>query len=139
VFSAQFESKMSESQSLRRNKSVKCLRAVQLLASEGYPIELVLAGYKYGDHFHVRTVQTQQLTDYTERVKFCHWLLGNQQQLHMEILFSDETTSNRDGTTTAWNSHTHPRQHVFRAVFRLTFGAVLSEAKSSGRLHLKSA
>jgi hypothetical protein len=34
---------------------------------------------------------------------------------------------------------THPQKHILRAVFRLTFGAVTLEAKTSGPLYLKSA
>jgi hypothetical protein len=32
----------------------------------------------------------------------------------------------------------HTQKHIIRAVFRLTFGAVLKEAKTSGGLYLKS-
>jgi len=64
----------------------KWLSAVQLPASERYPIELVLAGSKCGELF--KTIQGLQPIDYIERVEFCHWILGNG-QLHTKILFTD--------------------------------------------------
>jgi hypothetical protein len=51
-----------------------------------------------------RSAKVLQPADYTPRVDFCHWLLGNQ-QLRAKILFTDEATLNRDGMTNTRNSY----------------------------------
>jgi hypothetical protein len=90
----------------------KWLCSVQLLASKGYIIEFMLAGCKYGKtlhdfclySFHMQTLQAVQPTDNTACIEFFHWLLGNQ-QLHVNILFTNEATVIGDRITNAWGSH----------------------------------
>jgi hypothetical protein len=130
----------------------KWLSVVQPLASEGCPIEFVLAGFQCGESFTslVCTVFTSRLFRLYKQLitlHVCYFATGSREtQLHTKILFTDEATFNGDGMTNARNSHvwsldnSHASTETnFQSRFRLAFGAVLLEANSLGRLYLKSA
>jgi hypothetical protein len=100
-----------DAMSIWRATYSKWMIAIQLLASEGYPIELVLAGCKCGEPFRtlVCTPFTCKLSRLynlliTLHVQFCSSFLRHQ-QIYTKILFTDEAMLNRGGNTNAQSSH----------------------------------
>jgi len=127
----------------------KWLRAVQLLASEKYLIELVLAGCKCGEIFTILvcTPFTCKTSCPFDWLHFALSMALGKEQVHTKFFFF---TDRLRSTWAEWPEHgihtsggsiiiTPPRKHISRTVCRISFCTVLLEAKLSGRLYFQSA